>query len=92
MNAEYNFTTEDMIQTSLNTWLKYGFNYTAPIDNSIDTVLAMSTDDIMGGGLWAMDGVFTLPVCHWGAGEDDVPGFFYKLNSPTNGGSGAPAR
>lgn len=91
VDGKYNFTTENIIQSSLTSWLNHGFNYTAPIDNSIDTVLDMSIDDIFSGSLWTMDGTFTIPICHWTA-EDDVSAFFSKLSSPKNGGPGASAR
>lgn len=91
VDAKYNFTTQDMIQSSLTSWLNHGFNYTAPVDNSISTVLDMSINQILSGALWTMDGTFTLPVCHWSSTES-VKAFFYNLNSPTNGGTGAPAR
>ncbi|KAF3401943.1 hypothetical protein F1880_009951 [Penicillium rolfsii] len=90
VNAKYNFTTQDMIQSSLTSWLNHGFNYTAPVDNSINTVLDMSINKILSGALWTMDGTFNLLVCHWNSTES-IKAFFYNLNSPTNGGTGAPA-
>lgn len=80
-----------MIQSSLTSWLNHGFNYTASFSNSVDSVLALSTEEILSGSLWTMDGTFTLPVCHWGS-EDSLSSFFNNLNSPENGGTGASAR
>ncbi|KAL1969871.1 hypothetical protein VTN77DRAFT_7380 [Rasamsonia byssochlamydoides] len=57
------FTGPDIIQSSYSSFVAGGFNYTVPPPDNINTVLAMTVDDILNGGLWPMVGTFNLPIC-----------------------------
>lgn len=79
-----------MAQSSLSTYLEYGFNYTAPIDNSINNVLDMSESELFTGSFWESIGLFNLPICIYA--NDDLESFYSQMNTPKNSGYGASAR
>ncbi|KAJ5261058.1 hypothetical protein N7478_011653 [Penicillium angulare] len=59
----YDFTIDDIITGSYNSFVAGGFNYTPSVSTNIDTTLKWSSADLLDGKIYTQAGVFNLLIC-----------------------------
>ncbi|KAJ3474589.1 hypothetical protein NLG97_g9776 [Lecanicillium saksenae] len=79
LGHDYPFTSADVIQSSYATFAEGGFNYTVPVHDNVQTVVALDAAAIAGGKLWRAAGTFNLPICD-PSDQWSIDTFYNNLN------------